>query len=103
MELGEHPAETARRETREELAVEPVFVQEPARPAFVTVTRITGGGRGHLDVSLWFLLAGQRDMPVMIDRIEFTEARWWTPADVAAADPACFDPHYTWFMTKVRR
>lgn len=102
VEPGEHPAETARRETREELAVEPVFVEVPARPSFITVTRTTGADRGHLDVSLWFLLAGQRDMPLTIDRNEFTEARWWTPAEVLAADPARFDPHYERFMTKVR-
>lgn len=29
VEPGEHPAETARRETREELAVEPAFVETP--------------------------------------------------------------------------
>ncbi len=42
-------------------------------------------------------------MPLTIDRTEFTEARWWTPAEVLAADPARFDPHYKRFMTKVRR
>jgi ADP-ribose pyrophosphatase YjhB (NUDIX family) len=103
VEPGEHPAETARRETREELAVEPVFVEDLARPSFITVTRTTGADRGHLDVSLWFLLAGQRDMLLTIDRTEFTEARWWTPDEVLAADPARFDPHYKRFMTKVRR
>ncbi|MGH3473052.1 MAG: NUDIX hydrolase [Nocardioidaceae bacterium] len=103
VEPGEHPAETARRETREELAVEPVFVEVPARPMFVTVTRTVGAHRGHLDVSLWFVLTGQGDMPLRIDRTEFTEARWWTPAEVLAADPAGFDPHYKRFMAKVRR
>lgn len=103
VEPDEHPAETARRETREELGVEPVFLEQSPQPSFLTVTRTTGEGHGHLDVSLWFLLVGQRNMPLTIDRAEFTEARWWTPADVAATDPHRFDPHYTRFMTKVRR
>jgi len=101
-EPGEHPAETARREAREELAIEPVFVEVPSRPSFITVTRTTGADRGHLDVSLWFVLVGERDMALTIDRAEFTEARWWTPADVLAADPEGFDPHYRRFVAKVR-
>lgn len=103
VEPGEHPAETARRETREELGIEPVFIEDAARPSFLTVTRTTGADRGHLDVSLWFLLVGERGMPLTIDRAEFTDARWWTPADVQAAEPERFDPHYRRFVTKVRR
>jgi len=100
---GEHPAATARREIREELAIEPVFIEDAARPSFITVTRTTGTDRGHLDVSLWFLLVGERGMPLTIDRAEFTDACWWTPADVLAAGPGRFDPHYWRFMTKMRR
>jgi 8-oxo-dGTP diphosphatase len=103
VEPGEHPAETARRETREELGIEPVFLEQPPRPSFLTVTRTSGEVHGHLDVSLWFLLLGHRNMPLTIDRTEFTEARWWTSADVAATDPHRFDPHYARFMTKMRR
>jgi hypothetical protein len=80
-----------------------VFVEDHARPSFITITRTIGADCGHLDVSLWFLLVGERGMPLTIDRAEFTEARWWTPADVLAADPDRFDPHYRRFITKVRR
>jgi len=64
VEPGEHPAATARREIREELAIEPVFIEDAARLSFITVTRTTGTDRGHLDVSLWFLLVGERGMPL---------------------------------------
>jgi len=103
VEPGEHPAASARREIREELAIEPVFIEDAARPSFITVTRTTGTDRGHLDVSLWFLLVGERVMPLTIDRAEFTDACCWTPADVLAAGPGRFDPHYWRFMTKMRR
>jgi 8-oxo-dGTP diphosphatase len=58
-----------------------------ARPSFLTVTRTVGIDWGHVDVSLWFLLTGKRDMPIQIDHSEFTQARWWTPAEALAADP----------------
>lgn len=80
-----------------------MFVENPARPSFVTVTRTTGADRGHLDVSLGFLLFAKRGMPLTIDRTELAETRWRTPADVAAADPQSFDPHYRRFMMKVCR
>jgi 8-oxo-dGTP diphosphatase len=101
VEPDEHPAATAAREAREELAVEPAFVDDPPRPAFVTVTRTVGASSGHTDVSLWFVLAGTRGMPVTLDRSEFTGARWWRHDDVLAADPARFDPHYGRFVREV--
>ncbi|MGI5127436.1 NUDIX domain-containing protein [Pseudonocardia sp. CA-107938] len=99
VEPDEHPAVTAEREAREELGIDPVFADE--RPAFVTVTRTVGIDSGHTDVSLWFVLPGTRGMPVTIDRTEFTEARWWPHAEVRAADPARFDPHYQRFLAKL--
>lgn len=103
VEPGEHPDETARRQTREELGVEPMFLEQPPRPCFLTVTRTTGAGHAHFDVRLWFLLVGQRNRPLTIDRAEFAEARWWTPADIATTDPHRFDPHHARFRSKVRR
>jgi hypothetical protein len=29
--------------------------------------------------------------------------RWWTPADLNAADPARFDPHFTRFCAKIKQ
>jgi len=103
VESGEHPVETAGREAGEELGIEPVFADAPARPSFLTVTRTVGIDWGHVDVSLWFLLTGNRDMPIQIDHSEFTQARWWTPAEALAADPRRFDPHYLRFVAKVCR
>lgn len=101
VEPDEHPVDTARREAREELGIEAHFVDTPARPAFVTVT-VTGGiDAGHTDVSLWFLLAGHRDMPLVGDPSEFRGMRWWTPDEIRASDPTSFDPHYLRFLAKL--
>ncbi len=101
VEPDEHPATTADREAREELAIEPVFRANPPRPSFVTVTRTVGAGAGHTDVSLWFVLAGSRGMPLTTDQAEFTEARWWTHRDVLGTDPRRLDPHYPRFVAKI--
>jgi 8-oxo-dGTP diphosphatase len=68
---------------------------------FVTVTETVGIDAGHTDVSLWFLIERRRDHPLTPDCREFREVRWWTPADLRAADPACFDPHLTRFCARI--
>lgn len=101
VEPDEDPAATADREAREELAIDPAFVHDPPRPSFLTVTTTVGTDAGHIDVSLWFVLAGTRDMPVTIDQTEFTEARWWTHREILDAAPDHFDPHYQRFIAKI--
>jgi hypothetical protein len=32
--------------------------------------------------------------------LEFSEARWWTPDQIQAADSSSFDPHFPRFVTK---
>jgi ADP-ribose pyrophosphatase YjhB (NUDIX family) len=103
VEPDEHPATTADREAREELGIEPVFLADPPRPSFVTVTETVGIDAGHTDVSLWFVLAGTRGMPITADPAEFTAARWWSHRDVLDGDPRLFDPHYQRFVTKISR
>ena len=100
VEPGEHPAVTAAREAREELGIDPTFATAPVRPSFLTVTETVGIDAGHTDVSLWFVVAGTRGMPVTIDHREFTEARWWTHREILGG-PGGFDPHYQRFITKI--
>jgi 8-oxo-dGTP diphosphatase len=99
----EHPANTARREAQEELGVTPLSTEHPTQPAFITVTRTVGQDHGHLDVSLWFVFASQRDIPLKPDPAEIRDIRWWSPADVLAEDPGRFDPHYGRFVMKTAR
>jgi 8-oxo-dGTP diphosphatase len=101
VEPGEDPADTARREAREELGIEADFSIAGRRPVFLTAAATTGPDC-HTDVSLWYLLAGNPGLPVVLDRREFAGGRWWTAAEISASDPARFDPNMGRFMAKVR-
>lgn len=103
VEPGEHPAETVRREVVEELGVPARF--DPrfgARPAFVTATPTVGPPEEqHVDVSLWFVLSGTRDQEFVPDSGEFRGVRWWSPQEVADADPATVEPHLGRMLAKL--
>jgi ADP-ribose pyrophosphatase YjhB (NUDIX family) len=101
VEPDEHPADTAHREAQEELCIDAAFAHPARKPSFITITETVGLDHGHTDVSLWFLLIGQRGMPLTTDPAEFSEARWWTPDEIQAADSDSFDPHFRRFVTKL--
>jgi len=101
VEPDEHPALTAARELTEELGV-PGDAVAPA-PVFLTVTRTVGIDAGHTDVSLWFVASVGRGARLTPDEGEFADIRWWTRAELAAADPAGFDPHLGRFLAKTRK
>ena len=95
VEPGEHPADTVRREVIEELGVAAEFDKAfHDKPFFLTVTETVGGPEiRHVDVSLWFALAGHAGQPLQPDQREFTQVRWWTPAELRQASPNRFEPH----------
>jgi 8-oxo-dGTP diphosphatase len=101
VEPGEEPAATAEREAFEELGIEADFSIAGRRPVFVTATRTTGPD-AHTDVSLWYLLAGHPEMPVVLDPREFAGGRWWTRPELESAGPALFDPNMGRFLAKLR-
>lgn len=95
VEPGEHPVDTVRREAVEELGVtaqpDAVFGD---RPFFLTVTQTVGPpATRHVDVSLWFALAGCVGQPLRPDHREFAQVRWWTAAEVRPAGLDRFEPH----------
>jgi 8-oxo-dGTP diphosphatase len=98
VEPDEHPAATARREVEEELGLSGAIFD---RPLFLTVTTTVGQDSGHTDVSLWFVLPVARHTPLTPDAGEFHRVRWWSPADLDAADPSRFDPHLPRFRRKL--
>ncbi|GAA2541193.1 NUDIX hydrolase [Winogradskya consettensis] len=96
VEPGEDPAVTAARELAEELGV----TGAASAPIFLTVTRTVGIDAGHTDVSLWYPATVHRETPMTVDRGEFADVRWWSRAELAAADPARFDPHLGRYLAK---
>jgi 8-oxo-dGTP diphosphatase len=100
VEPDEHPATAARRECREELGIDSPEALGAGRPTFLTVTTTIGRDAGHTDVSLWFVIAGSRNMRLTIDEVEFRGVRWWSLPEVTSADGKDFDPHFHRFMRK---
>jgi 8-oxo-dGTP diphosphatase len=95
VEPGEHPLSTVRREVVEELGVTAELDAAFAdRPFFLTMTETVGPPAArHVDVSLWFALAGRAGQPLRPDQREFAGVRWWTAAELRRADRDRFEPH----------
>lgn len=102
VEPGEDPAATVCREAMEELGIEADFCVAGNRPVFLTMTRTAGLDASHTDVSLWYLISGNRQLPIALDPREFRGGRWWTAAEIGAAGQALFDPHFSRFIAKIR-
>lgn len=73
VELNENPQATVRRESREELNRDAVFLRGQQHPFFLTQTRTVGLTAGHIDVSLWYLLKGSIHDELTFDRTEFAD------------------------------
>ncbi|WP_207948362.1 NUDIX hydrolase [Metallococcus carri] len=99
VEPGEHPVDTVRRETVEELGVEARL--DGDRPFFLTMTETVGdASTRHTDVSLWFSIALGENDPVTPDPREFDGVRWWSRAQLEAEPADRFDP---WMREAVGR
>ena len=72
---GEHPRQTVRREIVEELGIEADFMFPG--PQFLTATTTVGSTPGHVDVSLWYVVKGDQQIPLNFDRGEFKQVRWF--------------------------
>ncbi|TFW07269.1 NUDIX hydrolase [Oxalobacteraceae bacterium OM1] len=96
VEPGEHPWDTVIREAKEELQMDatPLF----DRPLFLTVTSTVGLTVGHIDVSLWYVLKGDRRLPIHFDEQEFNAATWFHVSGVPLERS---DPHMSRFLQKL--
>jgi len=95
VEPGEDPVTTVGREAAEELGItaQPDAVLG-GRPFFLTMTETVGPpATRHVDVSLWFALAGRAGQRLLPDQREFARVRWWTVAELRHASPGRFEPH----------
>jgi 8-oxo-dGTP pyrophosphatase MutT (NUDIX family) len=101
VEVDEHPAVTAERETVEELGVHPGS-RLSDRAVFLSANVTVGVDSGHTDVGLWFPLTFGSDEGLHLDRREFRSERWWSPEEFRAEAPATFDPAFGRFIAKLR-
>lgn len=98
VEPGEHPRQTVARELREELGFE--LTHAVTAPLMLTSTVTVGLTAGHTDVSLWYVVRGDRDARIAYDPDEFNGARWFHFSEVAHLN--C-DPHLDRFIAKLAR
>ncbi len=97
VELGEDPRGTVVRELKEELGLA-ISRGSVGSPLMVTVTQTVGLTSGHTDVSLWYVVRGDRSLSVDFDREEFNEVRWFPFGEVPFG--RC-DPHLPRFLSKI--
>lgn len=96
VEPGEHPRQTVAREAAEELGLDTGL---PAcGPLFLTTAVTVGLTAGHTDVSLWYVVQGNRNEPIQFDVNEFHSARWFHFSEVPLGRS---DPHMGRFLRKL--
>lgn len=97
VEPDEDPRVTVVRELKEELGLD-VAVQDIGPPMMVTVAETGGFTSGHTDVSLWYVVQGDRSSTLEFDEGEFNEVRWF-PFSQAPLQRS--DPHLGRFLAKL--
>jgi 8-oxo-dGTP diphosphatase len=97
VEPGEHPRETVVRELLEELGFTASHEIDP--PLMITSTETVGLTFGHTDVSLWYVVRGDRSQELTYDEQEFCGVRWFNFAEVPYGRT---DPHMRRFVQKLR-
>ena len=97
VEPGEHPRNTVRRELYEELGIR--VEEDVASPTMITCTETVGRTAGHTDVSLWYVVEGNRELNVSFDAEEFNSVSWFNYEDIPFSRS---DPHMERFVSKLR-
>jgi 8-oxo-dGTP pyrophosphatase MutT (NUDIX family) len=102
IEQDEDPKITVIREADEELKIEADFnTLFGDAPLFVTVTTTVGQGQ-HVDVSLWYIIAGNSNQKLQCDPREMSGYQWLTPDEVLAIDIKKLDPNVHRFVEKMK-
>ncbi|MBX3070665.1 MAG: NUDIX hydrolase [Thermomicrobiales bacterium] len=103
VEPNEHPRTTVLREAEEELSLRADFSTVfKDSPLFVTIA-CTVGQRQHTDVSLWFVVSGNREEQLHVDRREMNGYQWLELDEVLAIDSCRLDPSMHRFVRKMQR
>ena len=96
VEPGEHPRATVQRELAEELGLE--LSDGPRAPLMLSVSETVGMTAGHTDVSLWYVINGDRSVALDFDVEEFHAVRWFHFSEVPIGRS---DPHLARFLAKL--
>ena len=99
VEPDEDPRATVVRELKEELGLV-IGLESVGPPTMVTVTETVGLTSGHTDVSLWYVIPGDRSAALEFDRGEFNQVRWLPFAETPVE--RC-EPHLKRFLAKLAR
>lgn len=98
---GETPTDAVIREAKEELAIKAVFLKNNAKPFFLTVVETIGLTPGYTDVSMWYLLRGNKHDFINFNHDEFTDIEWFTFDEVAEFDSVVLGQHLQRFTKKL--
>ena len=98
VEPNEDPRQTVVRELKEELGLA-IAYESIGSPVMVTVAETVGLTSGHTDVSLWYVVLGDRAVTLDFDRDEFDEVRWFPFGHVPFHRS---EPHLKRFLAKIR-
>jgi 8-oxo-dGTP diphosphatase len=96
VEPAEHPRTTVVREAKEELCLDGEFLHD--QPVFLTITETVGKTAGHTDVSIWYVLRGNRHAELVFDTSEFHSVRWFHRDEVPLGRT---DKHMRRFLQKL--
>lgn len=75
IEKDEDPKAAVIRECKEELNVQAEFLRET--PLFITETQTNSKTNNHTDVSLWYILKGNKNYNFVYDKTEFHGIKWF--------------------------
>jgi len=92
----EHPQTTVLREAKEELGIEANFLFD--YPLFLTSTETVGLTAGHTDISLWYVLKGNKFEELIFDQEEFKSIKWFHHKEIPFSKS---DPHMKRFIEKL--
>lgn len=96
VEMDEHPRATVVRELEEELGLR--AEHEIGAPLMITCTTTVGMAARHTDVSLWYVVRGNRAHVLKFDETEFNAVRWFQFSEVPFERS---EPHLRRFIRKL--
>jgi 8-oxo-dGTP pyrophosphatase MutT (NUDIX family) len=96
VETDEHPRATVARELREELGLD--LIDPPGMPLMLTISQTVGISAGHTDVSLWYVIDGDRTVALNFDAEEFHAVQWFRCNEAPLSRS---DPHLARFLAKL--